>query len=78
MLIGKAQQGTVMKKTLLEQCQGMRRDAAAQLESLESGRTRVSTQLPDGDLADGTSGQIALLGQTIAELEEAIRTMELH
>ena len=52
-------------KTLLGQHQWMRRDAAAQLESLESRRTRVPKHLPDGDIADGTSDQIAPLRQTI-------------
>ena len=65
-------------KTLMEQYRWMRRDAAARLKSLESGRTRVSKHLPDGDVADGTADQIDLLRRTIAELEEAIRRAELH
>ena len=62
----------------MEQYRWMKRDAAERLKSLEPGRERVSRHLPDGDIADGTSDQIALLRKTSTELDEAIRKMEVH
>jgi len=65
-------------KTISEQYQWMRRDAAERLELLESGGQLVSKHLSDGDIADGTPDQITLLRRTVAELDEAIRKIERH
>ena len=65
-------------KTMLEKYRSICRDAAVRLESLELGRMRVSKHLPDGDVADGTFEQIALLRRTITELDEAFRKVDQH
>ena len=55
-----------------------REDAEKRLRRLESGDEFVPKVTPDGELMDGTDEQMAVLRDTIQQLEQAMRRSELH